>query len=84
MEKHKQSHKKVRWIPGVFITTGIVVMLISFLIYVLKEATFSPALGQYVAVKNPTADASLVIILGSFVIIGVILVSVGIFSWGRE
>ena len=84
MENQKQSQKKFRWMPGVFISSGIVLMLVSFLIYVLKEATFSPTLGDYVAVKNPSADAGLVILLGSFVILGVILVSVGIFTWGRE
>jgi hypothetical protein len=84
MEKQKQSQKRFRWMPGVFILGGIVMVLISFLIYVFKEATFAPTLGSYVAVKNPGADMGLIIVLGSCILIGVVLISVGIFAWGRE
>lgn len=84
MEDQKHTHKKVQWMPGVCIISGIVVILVAFFIYVIKEATFAPSLGEYVAVKNPTADEGLVIILGSVVVIGVILISIGIFSWGRQ
>jgi len=83
MENQKQSQKRFRWMPGVFIMGGIVMVLISFLIYVFKEATFA-SIGSYVAVKNPTADMGLIILLGGCVLIGVALISVGIFAWGRE
>ncbi len=84
MTNQRESHKRVRWMPGIFITSGIVLVLVSFLLYVFKEATFAPSLGNYVAVKNPTADVGLILILGTCIVIGVILISVGIFTWGKE
>jgi len=70
--------------PGIFILSGIAIILIAFFIYVLKEATFSRSLEEYVAVKNPTADASLIIVLGSAIVLGVILISIGLFTWGKD
>ncbi|HEY4383271.1 MAG TPA: hypothetical protein VGN34_02180 [Ktedonobacteraceae bacterium] len=84
MENHDQSQKRFRRMPGIFILSGIAIILIAFFVYVLKEATFSSSLENYVAVKNPTADAGLIIVLGSVIVIGVILISVGLFIWGKD
>jgi hypothetical protein len=84
MGDHDQLQKRARWMPGIFIFAGVAVILIAFFVYVLKEATFHGSLENYVAVKNPTADAGLIILLGSFIVLGVALISMGLFAWGRK
>lgn len=84
MGDHDQLQKKTRWMPGIFIFSGIAVIFMAFFVYVLKEATFSSSLENYIAVKNPTADTGLILLLGSFIVVGVTLISIGLFVWGRE